>query len=344
MSLTPTLFTRRTRAYAACLIALACCMVPATVQAATTCSTSMTNVTFGSSDPFTGWSDVTATINYSCQTSGLSLLASAAVRMCFNIDDGSSGTGTIFPRRMTSGGNSLSFNLYRDASYSLVWGTVDNGQQVEIILQYSVPLLGGSGSGSLTVYGRIPSNQLTTVPGSYQNDFNLLDAYMRFQANEVLLGTASPPSSCLSGGVDSGVSFFPFSVTANVEATCNPSFAVQDMDFGTQGLLNTAVDITATVAPQCTNTTPYQIGLDDGLHATGIQRRMQNAVTGRYVTYGLYQDVGRSLRWGNTLGADTVSTTGTGNPQPRAIYGRVAAQSTPPSGTYSDTITVTITY
>lgn len=341
MSLDRTLTACQKGACAACLIA--CCVLPATTHAATTCSTSMTNVAFGSSDPFTGWSDVTATINYSCQTTGLSLLASAAVRMCFSIGDGTAGTGTIFPRRMDNVGNTLNFNLYRDAAYSQVWGGLGNGQQVEVTLEYGVTI-SGSGSGSLAVYGRIPSSQDTAVPGSYQNSFSGADAEMVFQADEVLIGSATPPSNCLSGGDDSGTDFFPFSATANVEATCNPSFSVQDMDFGTHGLLNTSVDITATVAPQCTNTTPYQIGLDDGLHAAGNQRRMQNTVTGRYVTYGLYQDVGRSLRWGNTLGADTVSTTGTGNPQSRAIYGRVAAQSTPPSGTYSDTITVTITY
>lgn len=313
-------------------------------HAVTNCSASMTNVSFGSSDPFTGWSDVTATISYSCQTTGLSLLSSAAVRLCFSIFDGDSGTGSFFPRRMVSGGgDSLFFNLYRDASYSQIWGTFASGQHVERVLQYSVPLLGGSGGGFLTVYGRIPSNQNTAIPGSYLNYFSS-DAIVLFQANEVLLGSASVPNSCLSGGVSSGLVPFPFFATAVVDAACNPTFAVQDMDFGTQGLLDTPVDVTATISPQCTNTTVYQIGLDDGLHASGGQRRMRNPLTGRHVAYDLYQDVGRSLRWGNTVGVDTVATTGTGNAQPRAIYGRVDAQATPPSGSYSDTITVTITY
>ena len=295
--------------------------LPTAAQAATTCSASMTNVNFGASDPFTGWTGVTATINYQCTTSGLSLLAYARAMICFGIGSGDQGLGnTIVPRRMTSGAD-----------------------KYEVALQYSVPLLGGSGSGSVTVYGGIISGQNTAIPGSYSNSFSGIDAFMVYRANERLLGTPSWPTNCTTGGTYSGIASFPFTASATVEASCNPSFSVQNISFGTQGILSSNIDTTAIIAPQCTNTTPYQIGLDNGQNATGNTRRMHNGA-GKYVSYELYRDAARSQRWGDTLNSDTLADIGTGSAQAQSVYARTAPQITPPQGTYSDTVTVTIYY
>ena len=48
--------------------------------------------------------------------------------------------------------------------------------------------------------------------------------------------------------------------------------------------------------------------------------------------------------WGNTVGTDTVSATGSGASQAYTVYGRVPMQTTPAAATYTDTITVTVTY
>ena len=319
--------------------------LPTAAQAATTCSASMTNVNFVASDPFTGWTGVTATINYQCTTSGLSLLAYARAMICFGIGSGDQGLGnTIVPRRMTSGANELRFNLYQDAGHSLVWPTaVEGADKYEVALQYSVPLLGGSGSGSVTVYGGIISGQNTAIPGSYSNSFSGIDAFMVYRANERLLGTPSWPTNCTTGGTYSGIASFPFTASATVEASCNPSFSVQNISFGTQGILSSNIDTTAIIAPQCTNTTPYQIGLDNGQNATGNTRRMHNGA-GKYVSYELYRDAARSQRWGDTLNSDTLADIGTGSAQAQSVYARTAPQITPPQGTYSDTVTVTIYY
>lgn len=329
----------------ACGLLGAALLAPLPAQAVTTCSASMTDVSFGASDPFTGWSDVSATLSYDCTTVGLSLLATARVRLCFSIGSGNEGVGTILPRRMTSGGSELQFNLYRDAAHAQVWpDTLQGDARVEVDLEYAVPLLGGSGKGSLPVYGRLAPSQHTAIPGSYSNVFSGIDVQMQFEANQALiLNPLTWPNSCTDGGLYGGTGNFPFTATATVEAACNPSFAVEDLDFGTQGLLNAAIDTTAIVAPQCTNTTPYQIGLDNGQHAVGSTRRMHNGA-GQYVEYELYRDAARSQRWGDTLNTDTLADTGTGSAQAQPIYGRVAPQITPPQGTYSDTVTVTIYY
>ena len=65
---------------------------------------------------------------------------------------------------------------------------------------------------------------------------------------------------------------------------------------------------------------------------------------GATVTYSLYSDSGHSTVWGNTIGSDTVTGTGSGSPQSFTVYGRVPPQATAAPGTYNDTITVTVTY
>jgi spore coat protein U-like protein len=93
----------------------------------------------------------------------------------------------------------------------------------------------------------------------------------------------------------------------------------------------------------CTNSTAYEVGLNDGLHFSA-NRRMKTLLLPNYVSYELYRDASRSLRWGNTVSVDTLSGTGTGASQPLTVYGRVPSQTSQPVGVYNDTITVTVTY
>ena len=116
------------------------------------------------------------------------------------------------------------------------------------------------------------------------------------------------------------------------------------LNFGTQGVLSANVDQTSTIQVQCTNTTPYNIGLNagTGAGATVAVRKMTSG--GATVNYSLYTDAGRSTVWGNTVGTDTVSATGNGAAQSTTVFGRVPVQTTPAAGTYNDTVTVTVTY
>jgi spore coat protein U-like protein len=88
----------------------------------------------------------------------------------------------------------------------------------------------------------------------------------------------------------------------------------------------------------------YNIGLDAGTGsgATVATRKLTSG--SNTINYMLYCDSGRSIVWGNTVGTNTVSGTGSGDPQSYTVYGRVPAQTTPAAGTYNDTITVTVTY
>lgn len=134
-----------------------------------------------------------------------------------------------------------------------------------------------------------------------------------------------------------------FTVQVTVTSSCVINSA-STLNFGSQGVLTAAVDNTSTLQVQCTNTTPYNIGLDAGAGsgATVAARKMTNGSA--TVTYSLYTDAGRATVWGNTVGTDAVAATGNGASQTYTVYGRVPAQTTPAAATYTDTVTLTVTY
>src|SRR5712691_12114658 len=99
-----------------------------------------------------------------------------------------------------------------------------------------------------------------------------------------------------------------FTVRIVINAQCLVASA-STLDFGTTGVLSTNVDQTSTIQVQCTNTTPYNIGLDagTGTGATVSVRKLING--GNTINYSLYTDAGHTSVWGNTIGTNTVATT-----------------------------------
>jgi spore coat protein U-like protein len=134
-----------------------------------------------------------------------------------------------------------------------------------------------------------------------------------------------------------------FTSQITLAATCTINSA-STLNFGSQGILAANVDQTSTIQVTCTNTTPYNIGLDvgTGSGATVATRKMTSG--GATVSYSLYSDSAHTTVWGTTIGTDTVAATASGSGQSYTVYGRVPPQSTPAPGTYSDTVTVTVTY
>jgi spore coat protein U-like protein len=54
--------------------------------------------------------------------------------------------------------------------------------------------------------------------------------------------------------------------------------------------------------------------------------------------------LGPEPSFGNTIGINALAGTGSGLAQSVMVYGRIAPQAPPSSGTYNDTIVVTLTY
>jgi spore coat protein U-like protein len=61
--------------------------------------------------------------------------------------------------------------------------------------------------------------------------------------------------------------------------------------------------------------------------------------------YQLYLDAGRSSVWGDgSASSSTSSGTGTGSAQTLTIYGRLPSLANVVPGSYTDTVTVTVSY
>ena len=134
-----------------------------------------------------------------------------------------------------------------------------------------------------------------------------------------------------------------FGVSLTVSDTCEIT-TIGDLAFGTATLISAAATASTTVGVTCTNAMDLNIGLDAGTTsgATTSQRLLTDATN--TLNYNLYTSNAYSTVWGNTAGTDTVDTTATaGTEVTETIYGQVPAQ-TATAGSYSDQITVTITY
>lgn len=145
----------------------------------------------------------------------------------------------------------------------------------------------------------------------------------------------------LSGFAQTATDTFEVRITIAEECQI---ISTQTLDFGSTGVLTTDVDGSAQLQVACTNTTPYDVGLDAGLGAgaTTTTRLMTSGAA--TVAYALFRDAARSSNWGDTVGTNTQAGIGTGTTQNYTVYGRVSPQTTPAPGTYTDTVTVTVTY
>jgi spore coat protein U-like protein len=101
---------------------------------------------------------------------------------------------------------------------------------------------------------------------------------------------------------------------------------------------------TGTITVTCPAGTVFEIALTagDGNYA----RRILRDAHGGAVTYNLYTSANFTRVWGDGIapGTHTVHGVGQGGPAVFHVYGRIDRGQTPPPGTYSTTLTVTIRY
>lgn len=149
-----------------------------------------------------------------------------------------------------------------------------------------------------------------------------------------------------------GTASSTFTVTATVTAACQinstGSIAFGSYDPVSANKTANAVS-TGNVAVTCTKTTPATIALDQGLSAaTGStcdapQRQMKSGTN--MLQYNIYQDTNRSVAWGCGTGNTLAFTSTSGvSPQSFTTYGSIPAAQDVPSGSYADTVTVTVSF
>lgn len=156
-----------------------------------------------------------------------------------------------------------------------------------------------------------------------------------------LLGAAA--LCCAASAAFAATATNTFTTQMVITAECKVQSA-STLDFGSSGVLDAAKTATSSIGVQCTNGQGYSISLDGGNGSSGTTttRTMENG--SQAINYSMWKDSNHTQNWGNA-GAEILSSlTGTGAVQSYTVYGLVAAQTTPGANTYTDTVTVTVTY
>lgn len=152
---------------------------------------------------------------------------------------------------------------------------------------------------------------------------------------------------CLGRDTGSGTSVI--SLTLEVVPDC--AINAPDLDFGSAPLISGFSPVTRTINIRCTKGESYDVGLSDGSHAKGGQRRMQ-AVSG-HLAYELYKGVSGAQRWGSQGAQRRAANEAEVNPgsadgqndQGFVLRGVIDPnQPTPPAGTYTDMVVVDVEF
>lgn len=296
---------------------------------AQTCSATPSALSFGNVSPI-ALSSVSATGSILVQCTWPTVTLLTSVQVCLNM------SGPV-ARSMASGSNTLQYGLYQDTGNSISWGSTALGT-TPISLILNKPLTGVTTSTTVNYYGQVASNQ-PTVPtvGNSSTAYSDLDSQLTVNYAFFLLlspGCAGATTSSAGGA---------FNVSATVVNNC--LISATNIAFTSQGVLKSALSATGAITARCTNGDAFRIALSGGSTNNVAARQMQRAGGGGAVNYQLYVDSGHATAWGDgSAGTGMATGTGTGNPVSINVYGLVPAQSTPMPGSYSDSITATISF
>lgn len=307
-------------------------------HAITSCSAEMTALNFNSADPADG--TATATITYECGS--YFAPANVAVGLCFAIGQGSG--NTILDRRMShieSPGDQVSFQIYKDPARTLIWGdSASAPSHLSTTIEYATFLSFGYHRGTIQVYGKV-SDLSQAAAGDYRNNF--ADARLTYSYRES--NNPNPPG-CDQGNSGTSVTM-PFQALVTVPPSCSVVTA-SDMSFNPGGMPLSGTRTgnlasTSTIDLTCTKRTSWQVGLDDGLHATAGGTRQMCNPDGACIAYRLNRTSGTNP-WGDDIDVNTVEGTSAGTSQSLTVHGRVDDQPLLQAGRYSDTVKVVLTY
>lgn len=148
---------RRLRALAA-VATIALAAMPAQAAGVASCAASTADVAFGTYNPqAAGAATAVGNVSVSCaMISGISLFVSYTIQL-------SKGSGSYTTRTMTSGANTLAYNLYTASNYATIWGDGSAGTST---VSDAYLLAVGTVVRNFAVYGRAPALQ-NVAAGNY---------------------------------------------------------------------------------------------------------------------------------------------------------------------------------
>jgi spore coat protein U-like protein len=311
-------------------------LMSTTVHAA--CTVTMANASFGSLSSFTVNSteqQTSANLVVTCDTV-LNLLTSDTVSM--NVLSATATSGTRAAMKRTDN------TTVTDAVPVRVCATSSctNSTETAVGQTYSWSgntLLGllTSKSYTLPIYFRTVSGQSVTA-GPYQVNVTLNISYSVCPTG--VLGI------CL-GTPQAGTTPVTTQLTLNVTTDCI-TISAPDVNFGSAPLISSFPSVSQSVAITCTKGSTYTVGINNGVNAgSGTVRKMVSGSNS--MSYDIYKG-STSNRWGPTgtdrwasSAASSVSSDGTVNTYNYTAK-MLSGQSTPPAGSYTDTLVVDVAF
>ncbi|AIT81960.1 spore coat protein U (plasmid) [Novosphingobium pentaromativorans US6-1] len=142
------------------------------------------------------------------------------------------------------------------------------------------------------------------------------------------------------------------SSTIAVSMTVSPDciLSAPTANFGSAAFVGSFDPVTQAITIRCSKDAAYSVGIDDGQNFSGT-RRLGSA--GNYIAYEIYYPQGSTRRWGRIgterrSSAEATTNAGiyTGTTDQTYSYRAeiLTGQSTPPPGTYTDTLTVDVQF
>jgi spore coat protein U-like protein len=167
-------------------------------------------------------------------------------------------------------------------------------------------------------------------------------AWRSVVASLLLAGPALLPALAPDAAAVTATTTFQTRTVIVAECTLDATSTL--LDFGTRSFLSGDTDAQTAFTLQCTNETPYQIGIDDGNNGFGNEtHRLLGGITGYFIPYYLYQDSGHVTYWSEQPG-ELKFGTGNGGTETHYIYGRIFTTTGQKPDVYSDTNMITVTY
>jgi len=231
--------------------------------------------------------------------------------------------------KRVGGSEMIPYQIFPDATYGTPFSV---GLQWDYSRIDILSLFIGAGS-TIPFYIRVPAGGPNIPQGTYKDTL-----VFNWNVNVCAVGVAA----CVVTSFN-GTGSTTLTVTLQVAKAC--SVSATNISFGAVALLSQAASQQGTIAVSCSIGEGYQLGFDNGDHASGTLRRMYNVSTNQYISYRIFKN--DNTEWHSTWGtSEVVAALGGGHSGVGTAYDfRVtieSGQTTPPPATYTDRIRVQV--
>ncbi|WP_244913741.1 Csu type fimbrial protein [Pantoea coffeiphila] len=291
------------------------------------CSASSSTSTFGGISAFTFASSaqtITTGSGFACTSGSLvSLLAENTVTATISSSQHPVGTS---PQLYSATGASIPYSLCKDAACGTTYNV---GSTITWTERSLLGLLGLFNAPDSTLPLYLRSSAGINIPAGVYTDTLLINWHYSICFLGVLGLCAYTTGDATS----------TITVTVTVINDCYIDSA-PDVEFASAALPSEFKTVSSALSVRCTLNASYSVNLASATPTSGDWRQMVSTTGNNYLQYQLYQAGGTA--WTST---NNLSQTGSGTSQTINYTATInPTQASPPAGTYSDVVTVTVTY